>query len=130
MMRPIGSSRPDSPPSQVWITSSNTGPTSPIVCQRSPSGCRSGFDAWSGSSNTSAAVSNDKPCFERFAAALSESHVQRITQLCSYKYGVTNGYRQGLLKVGRPLWPPYFYVSLCNGRRWPLASHGIEGPHR
>jgi hypothetical protein len=33
--------------------------------------------AWSGSSNTSTAVSNDRPCLRRFAAALSGSHVRR-----------------------------------------------------
>src|ERR1700736_6980719 len=77
MMRPTGSASSDSASGQVWITSNNTGPTSPIVCQRSPSGVGSGLDAWSGSSNTSTAVSNDKPCLARFATALSGSHVQR-----------------------------------------------------
>src|SRR5260221_643122 len=41
-----------------------------MVCQRSPSGYGSGLDAWSGSSNTSIAVSNDKPFLAQFAAAL------------------------------------------------------------
>src|SRR5215468_9560438 len=89
MMRPTGSPSADSS-GQVWITSSSTVSTRPIVCQRSPSGWGSGFDAWSGSSNTSTAVSNDTPCFARFAAALSESHVQRIAVPdCSYRYDTT-----------------------------------------
>src|SRR5947208_3647008 len=68
-----------------------------MVCQRSPSGCGSGFEAWNGSSNTSTAVSNDRPCLTPFAAALSGSHVQRTAaSACSYKYGATTVLRQGL----------------------------------
>src|SRR5712691_11168925 len=72
------------------------------------SGCESGFDAWSGSSNTSTAVSNDKPCLTRFSAALSGSHVQRTAaSLCSYKYGATITWCQALVEqrqstTGRP----------------------------
>jgi hypothetical protein len=67
-----------------------------MVCQRSPSGCRSGFEVWNGSSNASMAVSNDNPCLTRFAAALSGSQVQRTTApLCSYKYGATITWCQG-----------------------------------
>jgi len=96
MIRPARSSPSNSDSGHVWITSSNAGPTSPIVCQRSPSGCRSGFDAWNGSSNTRTAVSNDRPCLARFAAALSGSHVQRnAASFYNYKHVATFARGQG-----------------------------------
>src|SRR5437588_227708 len=67
-----------------------TGPTSPMVCQRSPSGCGSGLDKWSGSSNTSTAVSNDRPCLARLPWPYRGPTSNALPlRGCSYKYDVT-----------------------------------------
>ena len=77
-----------------------------MVRQRSPSGCRSGFDAWNGSSNASTAVSNEKPCLTRFAAAFFGSQVQRtrprrvVTNMALRRAGVKGLSQRGWVPAG------------------------------
>src|SRR6266404_4382891 len=98
-----------------------------MVCQRSPSGYRSGFDAWNGSSNASTAVSNDKPCLTRFAAALFGSHVQRTAaSLCSYKYGVT----QGDVKGPSQHIVAEAFENTASSRRLPHETPAVRRPDR
>ena len=65
------------------------------MCQRSPSGCGSGLDTWSGSSNTSTAVSNDKPAWRGLPWPYRDPTSNALSlRGSSYKYDVTGTWCQ------------------------------------